>query len=158
MAVDLRSVTTFQRFSLVLMDDCLIKLEHERMQDRVRRFSYDAIQNVVIWQKISWWRFIVCGVCLVLPGIGILFVGNTPSTIIGSILIIIGALLMAWYLYCKVTTIRIVRGGTNHDLKGLFRPGKLRRFRERLINSIQTAQSMIQSEGTATFEANPRER
>ena len=87
MAVDLRSVTTFQRFSLVLMDDCLIKLEHERTQDRVRRYSYDSIQNIIIWRTISWWRVIICGICLLLPGIGLLFVDNTPSTVIGFILI-----------------------------------------------------------------------
>ena len=154
MAADLKSITTLNRFSLVLMDDSLIKLEHEYTQDRVRRFSYDSIQNVIIWQKISWWRFVLCGIVLVLPGIGILFLDNVAATIIGVILMLIGLSLMGWYLYCKMTTIRIVRSGSNYDLTGLYRPGKLRKFRERLLTAIQTAQAIMQSEGTpAAYES-----
>lgn len=70
---------------------------------------------------------------------------------IGFILMALGVALMLWYLYCKVTTIRIVRGGTNSDLKGLFRPGNLRRFRERLLNAVQTAQAIMRSEGPANY-------
>ena len=140
MAVDLKSITSMRRFSLLLMDDCLLKLEHERTQDRIRRFSYETIQSVIIWQKVPWVRIVICIVLLVFPGFALFLADSTPSTIAAIFLIALGGSLTAWYSYCKVTTIRIVRGGTNTDLKGLFRPGRLRRFRERFLAAIRAGQ------------------
>ncbi len=114
---------------------------HERTQDRVRRFSYETIQNVVIWQKVPWLRIIICAVFLLLPGIGLMFMSNTASTVTGWFLIIVGGGLVGWFSYCRVTTIRIVRAGRNNDLTGMFRPGRVRRFRDRLIAGIRATQS-----------------
>lgn len=140
MAADLKSITTFQRVSLLLMDDCLIKLEHERTRDRVRRFSYDTIQTVVIWQKISWLRIVLCTLCLVAPGFALLLTQQSTNSLVGVLLMTVGGGLIAWYFYCKVTTIRIVRAGTNNDIAGLFRPGRLDRFRKRLVANIRASQ------------------
>ena len=141
MAVDLKSNASLHRYSLLIMGDALIKLEHERTQDRMRRYTFDTIQNVIIWQKTPWVRIAVCAVLLVLPGVGILFFNDTTATVIGCFLIAMGCLLLAYYSYCKVTTIRIVRAGKHYDCEGLFRPGKVRRFRDKLVQAITAAQS-----------------
>jgi hypothetical protein len=141
MGADLRSNTTFQRVSVVLMDDALFKLEHERTRDRVRRFSYESISRVVIWQRIPWLRLLVCFLFIVGPGVAVFFIQNTAAYVCGSILIVIGGLVMLWYAYSKFTTIRIIRGTTHNDISGLFRPGKLRKFRERLFSSIRAKQA-----------------
>jgi hypothetical protein len=141
MAVDLKSNTTFQRVSILLTDNAIVKLEHERTQDRIRRFPYESIQAVLIWQRISWWRIVLCTIVLIFPGIGIAFNDSTTALISASILIGMGLALDLWYLYCKVTTVRIVRGHANYDLIGLFRPGKLRKFRQRLLAGIDATQA-----------------
>ena len=157
MAADLKSISTFQRYSLVLMNDCLIKLEHERTQDRVRRYSYDTIQQVLIWRKVPWLRIIICLVALVLPGIAIFFARNITTTVIGCFLLASGGTLVIYYSYCKATTIRIIRGGRHHDSEGLFRPGRLRRFEERFVTKINEAQLLglpeVSNEPVATRPA-----
>ncbi|HEX4124597.1 MAG TPA: hypothetical protein VHY37_07705 [Tepidisphaeraceae bacterium] len=141
MAVDLRSNNTFARISLILMDDCLIKLEHQSTQDRVRRYSYDQIERVVIWSRPAWLRIAICAIGLLLPGI-LLALLTEELQIFGWVLASIGALLVCWYLYTRVATIRIIRGGQVYDLKGLYRPGRLRRFRDNLIARVQSAQAV----------------
>lgn len=141
MSVDLRSNTTFSRISMVLMDDCLVKLEHQTTQDRVRRYAYDRIQGVVIWTRPAWLRMAVCAVGLLAPGI-LLGLLTQELQIFGWILASIGLLLVCWYAYTKVATIRIIRAGKTDDLKGLYRPGRLNRFRDKLIARIQEAQSV----------------
>jgi hypothetical protein len=141
MSVDLQSNSTFGRISIVLMNDCLIKLEHGWSEDRTRRFMYEGIDSVVIWRKIPWVRIMVCAVLLALPGIILLFLGNIVATVCGIVLGAIGVALIVWYLYCRSTTIRIVRAGKNHDLTSIFRPGKVRSFRDRLVVNIRTIQA-----------------
>ncbi len=140
MGVDLRSNTMFARISVVLLDDCLVKLEHGRTEDRVRRFMYDSIENVVIWKKIPWLRVILCTVFLVLPGIALQFPRDEIATYSGAFLLVLGLGLVGWYLVCKKTTIRITRSGTPNDLVGVFRPKRVRSLRDRLIANVQAAQ------------------
>jgi hypothetical protein len=140
MSVDLKSNTMFARISLVLLDDGLIKLEHGRTEDRVRRYKYDRIERVLIWSNLPAIRVILCIALLMLPGFGVLLIGETFAYVTGALLIALGLGLVTWYLYCRKTTIQIVRSGKRFDVVGIFRPGKLRRFRDRLIRAIEAAQ------------------
>ncbi len=117
MSVDLRSNSMFARISLLLMDDCLIKLEHGRTKDRVRRYSYDRIESVIIYRNVAWGRMILWLTILFLPGVLVLFIGETFSTVTGTILIAVSTLLVGWCLYCKKTTIRIIRAGQSYELR-----------------------------------------
>lgn len=140
MSVDLRSNTLFSRASLLLMDDCLIKLEHGRTKDRVRRYSFDRIESVVIYRQIPWVRLIICAVVLLLPGFLLLLAGETSETVTGIVLMACAVFLIVWYLYCRKTTIRVVRAGQQYEVAGIFRPGRFRRFRDRLIGGINAVQ------------------
>src|SRR5665213_3135673 len=157
MSVDLRSNSTLGRMSFILMDGYLIQLEHRYTEDRVRKFRYESIDSVIIWQKAPWLRMILCAVILGLPGIAILFfsfrsgfnsndVGETFMVVTGSFLCALAVGLITWYFYCKKTTIRIVRAGNHHDLSGMFRPGRLNRFRTRLVDGIRNVQSRLQAQ------------
>lgn len=142
MSVDLRSTSMFAKVSILLMDDCLIKLEHGRTEDRMRRVMYDTIQHVVIWRAIPWVRIVLCAVGFGLPGIALMFVGRNPGVAIGIVLLAIAVGLIARYFYCRVTTIRIVRDGKPQDITGLFSPRKVRKFRDRLVPAIQRVQGL----------------
>jgi hypothetical protein len=155
MAVDLKSYTTFGRNSLVVMNDALIKLEHGYTQDRVRKFSYETVQDIIVWRKHTIGRIIIVLIAFVLSGIAVFFIGNTAATIIAIILLSIGSLLTCWYLYCKKTTIRIVRSGQHHDIVGIFRPGKLRRFLYRLVTAVRTAQAAVAAQATVEQTVSP---
>jgi hypothetical protein len=139
-SVDLQSNTMFGRISLVLMEDCLVKLEHGRTEDRVRRFMFDSIESVIIWRKMPWGRIAVTLGLFALPGVALFFVGELVTTIFGIFLVALGLGLTAWYLTCRKTTIRILRGGNTHDLSGIFRPSKVRSLRDRLFAQIERAQ------------------
>ncbi|HEV7301140.1 MAG TPA: hypothetical protein VGN72_17370 [Tepidisphaeraceae bacterium] len=141
MAADLRSNTMFSRISLVVMDDCLIKLEHGRTGDRVRKFTYDSIESIVIWRKTPWVRIVVCTTFLALPGAALQFVGDTFATYSGLFLLALGLGLVAWYLICRSTTIRIMRGGIIYDVVGIFRPGRVRKLRDNVLARIRAVQT-----------------
>jgi hypothetical protein len=153
MAVDLRSNTMFARISLVLMDDHLILLEHGRTADRVRKFRFDAIEAVVIWRKLPWLRITLCALLLAMPGAALQFVGDTFATVSGLLLLALGLGLITWYVVCRQTTIRLVRSGKIHDVGGVFRPGRVRRFRERLLAGIAAAQAPAEPIAPAPIEA-----
>lgn len=148
MSVDLANNTTFQRLSLVVMDDSLIKLEHERTQDRVRKIMFDRVESLLIWTVPPWLNICICGIFFALPGFGILLVQEVWSSIVGDFLLALGLGLIGWYVYCGRTTIRAVRGGRLHEIKGIFRPGRVRRFRERLVAGIRRAQEQPQPPAT----------
>ena len=149
MSVDLRSISMFGRSSVLLMDDSVVKLEHTYTDDRLRRFMFDRIETVLIWRRTPWGRLILVGLILGGPGIGLQFAGDPIARWIGISLIFIAVVLCGWFLYCGATTIRIVASGRQHQFKGLFRPGKLRRFREKLLAGIELRQ------GAAKFQAAP---
>jgi hypothetical protein len=143
MSVDLRNASTFGRISLLVMDDCLIKLEHGYTRDRVRRLMYDAIESVIIWRRVPGVRITVCVVLFLLPGMGLLFANSTVAIVIGIFLLALALGLISWYIYAGKTIIRIVRIGKTDDVIGIFRPGRVRRFRTLFIDGIQRAQDAI---------------
>ena len=143
MAADLRSNTMFSRISVVLMDDCLEKLDHDRTSDRVRRFAFDTIESVVIWRKIPWVRITLCATFLALPGAALQFVGDEFATVSGLVLLALGLGLITWYLVCRSTTIRIMRGGLTYDIVGIFRPARVRKFRDGLLTRVRAAQAAV---------------
>ena len=141
MSVDLRTNSAFARVSLLVMPDCLVKLEHGRTEDRVRKFMFDAIGTVVIWRKVPWARVLVCALLLAAPGVALLFVRETAVVVIGGVLLVFGVALCLWYLYCGSTTVRVVRNGEPYDITGIFRPGRVRKFREKLVTGIRAVQA-----------------
>lgn len=140
MAVDLRNNSLLSRSSLVFTEDALVKLEHRYTHDRLRKFMYDAIESVVIWRRNAWLQIILVTICLMLPGIALLFADSDPSTIIAIFLIAVASILLVWYVYCGKSTLRIVRAGQATDLTGIYRPGQLRRFRDQFIENIHRVQ------------------
>ena len=156
-AVDLRSNTMFSRVSLLAMPDSLVKLEHSRTEDRVKRFKYDTIENVLIWRTMPWVRLVVVTVVLVLPGVALLFVQDRDgvSLVLGIILIVIGLAFDAFYLVCRNTTIRITRVGRTDDIKGIFRPRKVRKLRDRLLAGIRATQAFGSTDEQVQTEERP---
>ena len=142
MSVDLKSNTAFARISLIVMDDSLIKLEHSRTNDRVRRFMFDSIERIIIWRTVPGVRIALCAVCLVAPALLMLIFDDRDHVflVIGLMLGTLGLGLIVWYLVCRKTTIRIVRAGTAVDIVGIFRPKKVRNLRDKLIAGILAAQ------------------
>jgi hypothetical protein len=141
MSADLRSSSIFGRSSLVLLDDCLVKLEHGQTEDRVRKFMFDAIEAVIVWRSVPWLylcivAFFLCGPAFCL----LILVRGTVANWIGGFLLVAAVPVMAWYLYCRKTTIRIARFGKTDDIQGIFRPGKARDVTNRLVNGIRAAQ------------------
>jgi hypothetical protein len=155
MGADLRNNTSFARISLVLLDDCLVKLEHARTQDRIRRYMFEAIESVVIWRRVPLIRILVCTCLLLLPGVAILFIGETFATVSGILLILLGGGLVLWYLFNGKTTIRIVRAGKTDEIVGIFGRGKVRSFRERLVLGIQRAQQNALARGAVEMTSAP---
>jgi len=141
MSVDLRSNTSFARISVLLMDDAVIKLEHGRTEDRIRRYRYETIESLIIWRRMAWGQVILCALCIALPGVVLLLTQNTVAMFFGVPLFVLGSGLVLWYLYCGYTTIRIIRAGKNYDLAGVFRPGKVRRFRDLLVAYVRNTQA-----------------
>src|ERR1700742_3916733 len=101
MSVDLKSFTMFERASLVILDDALIKLEHERTKDRVRKYLFESIESVVISRKMPWGRVIVVAVAFGLPGVALFFFNSVPTTVFGSILTALAIGLIVGYAYCR---------------------------------------------------------
>jgi hypothetical protein len=141
MSVDLRSSSLFSRSSLVLLDDCLVKLERGQTEDRVRKYMFDAIEAVIIWKSVPWVYLSIIIIFLGGPAFCLLvLVHASVANWIGGGLLVAAVPLVAWYLYCRQTTIRIVRFGQSDDIKGIFRPGRLRRVLDRLITGIRALQ------------------
>lgn len=151
MAVDLKSNSFISRSSLVIMPDSLVKLEHTRTQDRVKRFTFDTIERVMIWKRFLWGRLITVSLLLLAPGVLLIVLNRDTALIVcGSILAAIGGGLAVWYLICRKTTIRILRGGTTTDITGIYRPGKVAKFRDKLIRGILDAQTAFAPTSLAT--------
>ena len=156
MSVDLRSKSQFARVSVLLMDDCIIKLEHRRTEDRMRKIMYESIESITFQRRLPGLRIALCAVFLVLPGIAIQFVGNEISTVIGIFLIVLGSGLIIMYLVCGHTIVRILKGGKYYEIAGVFRPRKLRKFREKLLASIRSVQMQsIPAPATVAFPNTP---
>lgn len=155
MGVDLKSNSFFKRISIVLMDDSLVTLEHERTQDRSRRIMFDRIESVVVWRSIPWVRIVLIGLLIVLPAASILFIGRLTSTIIGTMFLAFGLAVILWYFYCRHTILRIMRAGQAHDISGIYRPGRFRPFRDRLISNIRNSQQVMVDSSGAMPPATP---
>lgn len=143
MSADLKSNSIFDRLSFVLMDDSLVRLEHSSTKDRIRKFRYIEIEAITFSRAVPFVRILLCVVFLVLPGLGVLFVNETATTVIGLLLAPFGVALILWYMFAGSTTIHIYRAHkpTPEKVTGIFRPGRLRRFKENLTAGIQRAQS-----------------
>jgi hypothetical protein len=155
MGVDLRGISSFERFSLVIMDDCLMKLEHGYSKDRVRRYMYDNVEAVLIWRRFPALRFGVVVLCLIVPGLALLLAGGQTSLVIAFFLLSCGTLILLWYGYHGRTTVRIIRYDKTDEFSGIFTRGKVRRFRERLIENIQKAQQAAISRAEPQTTAEP---
>jgi hypothetical protein len=125
------------------MNDCLVRLEHERTRDRMRKIMFDRIESITVWRKLPVARMLVLGLLIALPSALVLFIQETVSTIIGGSLLALAVCVISWYGYCGYITIRIVRLGKTYDLAGIYRPGRLRSFLERLMAGIRAAQQNV---------------
>jgi hypothetical protein len=144
MAVDLTSNSMFARISFVMMDDSLIKLEHGSTKDRVRRFRFVDIEAMVFTRSVPILRLVLSTIAFLLPGVAFLvFGGEVATSVVGIILAAIGFALIAWYLYAGWTTIYIIRAHQPgpEKITGIFRPGKLARLKESLVDKIRAAQA-----------------
>jgi hypothetical protein len=143
MSADLKCNTTLRRTSLVILDDCLVMLEHELTRDRVRKVMFDRVESVLIWAKVPWLRIVLLFVLLGLPALGILLIHEPVSTAIALVLLAFVVGMNAGYAYCGHTTIRIVRAGQTYEISGIFRRGPLTRFRARLLGGIRRVQQNL---------------
>ena len=82
MAVDLRSRSSFERFSIIVMDDAVVKLEHTYGDDRMKRIMFASMESLVIWRKIAWVYLILFALLVLLPGI-LLMIFNDELRILG---------------------------------------------------------------------------
>jgi hypothetical protein len=138
MSVDLRSYKTFERYSILVMEDCVVKLEHTYGDDRIRRIKFDTLERMIIFRKTPWLRVIIGGLLML---VGLLTMLNNDLLILGVALAVVGLAVVIYYLYCGATTIRMVRRGIATDLDGIFRPGKVRKFREKVLDGVRRAQT-----------------
>jgi hypothetical protein len=141
MAVDLKSTTLLRRISLLLDLDCLIRLEHGRSRDRVRKLMFDRVEYVQVWRNVPVVRLILSAVLLGVPALLLPLLAETVGLVTAIALLVILAAIWTFYFYCGNTTIRIVRSGKPEDIKGIFRPGKVRRLIERMEANIRATQA-----------------
>jgi hypothetical protein len=143
MAVDLATHTLFQRQSLVLDTDSLVKLEHEWSRDRLRKILFDRVDHLVVWRVIPWVRVLLATLIFGLPGFLMMLLASDPvPTVVGAILLVIALVIDARYLYCRKTTLRIVRAGKTEDITGICRPAKVRRLVQAMVRNIHTVQAV----------------
>lgn len=145
MAVDLKFAGYMQRYSLVLLDDQLVELQHSMTRDRVRRIHFDRIDSVVVWRRMARGRLLLVFVLLGLPAILLLSSGFTVALFSGALLLAIAALLGLHYLYAGRSTIRVVRAGRTYEYSGVIRRARLGRFVSRLERGIRSVQAPAQS-------------
>jgi hypothetical protein len=140
MAVDLAAHGLFQRASVVLDPDCLIKLEHSSTRDRLRKVMFDRVDHIIVWRVVPWVRVLLALLLIGVPGSLLLLVGDPVATAFAMIVILIALGVVSWYLYCRKTTIRIVRAGKIGDIRGIYRPRKVRRVVQAMVNNIRVVQ------------------
>ena len=138
MSVDLRSYKTFERYSILVLDDCVVKLEHTYGDDRIRRIKFATLERMVISRKPAWLRLIIGGLILL---VGLLIMLNNDLLYLGIGLAAFGIAILLYYLYCGVTTIQMIRRGIPSDFDGIFRPGKVRKFRDKVLEGVRRTQS-----------------
>jgi hypothetical protein len=143
MGADLKNNSLFQRVSVLIQPDCLVKLEHQMSKDRIRKSMFSRVAQVAVWRQIPWVRIAVATVFLCLPGLLILsLVEMTGLKIMGFVIFAIGGCVDGFYVFCGKTTIRIVSPGKTEDITGIFSPGKVRRLVARMVTNIRTTQTI----------------
>lgn len=141
MAVDLKTNSFFRRISLVLEPDALVKLEHDRTKDRVRKIMFDRVDQVIVWRRLPVLRIILVTAILCAPGALLLMTNEPVGIVIAFILLAIGLIVDAVYLYYRKTTIRIIRAGRAEDITGIFRPRKVRTLVANMQANIRATQA-----------------
>lgn len=121
------------------MDDAVVKLEHTYGDDRMKRIMFSSMESLIIWQKVAWLHLISIALVILLPGI-LLMIFSDELKILGDVLAGLGLLLILWFAYCGKTTIRMTRRGTVTDISGVFRPGKVRKFRDKVLEAVRRVQ------------------
>lgn len=147
MAADLKGNAIGGGCSLFLRGDHLLKLDHDRTRDRMRRFRYASIEQIITWQRVPLFRVLVVVLLFGVPA-AMVYV-NSFRIDEGEIafivtLMVVGGLLVMRYVLWRSTTIRIVAGGKSRDIVGIFRPRKLKRFQQSLSQHIRNAQMTVQ--------------
>ncbi|MBI4584425.1 MAG: hypothetical protein HY717_10425 [Planctomycetes bacterium] len=155
MGVDLKIQRWFHRESLVLWDDCLIQLEHEMIQDRVRRIFYEQVESVVAWKVAPWAQIVIVLILLGLPGLLILLFNEIPAYVIGGIILALAAILLLRYLLYRKTLIRIRRAGEVKDFAAIASPARINRFLRRLRAGIDQAQGEAKARQAAREAESP---
>lgn len=141
MPVDLQSRTLVQTTSLVLEDDSLAMLESDGNSDRVRRVLFEGVENVQVWRVAPLGRIIVSVLVFGLPAVGLLFVNEMPVYIFSAVLFLVGACVVAYFVFCGKTTIQIVNRGEVQKFVVVDRPKKIERFLTRLQDGINKTQA-----------------
>jgi hypothetical protein len=152
----LKTTSVFDRLSFVVMDDSLVRLEHGSTQDRVRKFRFIEIEGILFSRAAPVGRLILCTVFFILPGIAMMLLNSELALVmVGLGLMVVGLCLLVWYSVAGRTTIQIYRANrpTPEKVSGIFRPRKVRRFRENLIAGIQRAQSAAALRDAGTVQA-----
>jgi len=145
MGIDYRDANWFNRQTGLLMDDCLVLLEQEYTKDRVRRVLFDRVESVVSWRRFPWGRGLVFGLFFGLPALFIL--SEEPVVqVIGVVFLLLFLAAEARYLHCGLTRIRITRAGHDTTISVIMRPGKLRRFLDRLYSAVEAHQAHLARE------------
>jgi hypothetical protein len=136
----------FRRQSLVLDVDCLIKLEHEWLEwskNRVRKVMFDRVEQIVVWRVVPWVRVLVVALVFGLPGLLLMLLTDIPGlTVLGAALILVALVVDAWFLYCRKTTIRIIRAGKTEDITSISRPARVQRLVQAMVRNIHTVQAV----------------
>lgn len=145
MAADLSAYGLFQRRELLIEDDALLDLENGFGSDRIRRVLFERVQTVIAWTNVlAGWLvfaliFLVVGLVFLIP----FFQGQvSPVVPFGFIFAPIGLIFTLRYLLVQRyhLLIRMI-DGTEHRIVAIARPGKFRRFVNRLTDSITAFQA-----------------
>jgi hypothetical protein len=141
MAVDLKTNGFFGGTSIIVAPDCMIKLEHGGTKDRIRKVLFDRVEQVIVWRRVPVVRVVIVSVLLGLPGLLLLLVQETALTVFALLLLVITGAALAYYLYCRKTTIRIVRAGRFEEVTGVFWPSRVSRLLEMMRVNIRATQA-----------------
>jgi hypothetical protein len=121
--------------------DSLVKLEHSGTKDRIRKILFNRVDQIIVWRQMPAVRMIVVVIFLALPGLLLLLPREIATTIIAIILLLLAGIILAFYTYCRKTTIRIIRAGRIEDITGVFWPRKVQRLVAGMAHNIREVQA-----------------
>ena len=141
MPVDLSSVDFVSRRGLLVESDHLLILESRAVSSRLWRLPFDQVTRVVVTRKAPVVRILVVVILIMLPSLLLLLVRDPVATGIAVVVFAVGALMLSWYGYCGKTQFEIAYGPKQRSFTVMARPGRVRRFVDRLVQHIEAVQA-----------------